>query len=155
MLRTFAAALLTMTAPISAIAQTAPAAPASQADPREKELLDLSRQKWLWMADRNVDALSKLFHENSIFVHMSRTMTKPQELEVIKSGNIQYKHADIKSASVKFVGDTAIVASLIDLHAIVGGSVANNPFSVTETYVKVDGEWKLAALAFSRRSVPN
>jgi hypothetical protein len=155
MLKSLTVALLTITAPGVAYAQPSSAGQSSQADPREKELIELSRQKWLWMADRNVDALSKLFHEDSIFVHMSRTMNKPQELEVIRSGNIQYQRADIKNVSVKFIGDTAIVASIIDLHAIVGGNVAINPFSVTETYVKVDGEWKLAALAFSRRSVPN
>ena len=107
------------------------------------------------MAEKNVDALSGLFDEKAIFVHMSRTMTQPQELEVIRGGNIEYRQADIKEISVRFIGDTAIVASRIDLHAIVGGNVADNPFSVTETYVKVGGKWKLGALAFSKRSVPN
>ncbi|MBJ6120809.1 nuclear transport factor 2 family protein [Sphingomonas sp. BT553] len=121
----------------------------------ERTLIELSRQKWRWMAERNVDALAKLFDDQAIFVHMSRTMTKPQELEVISSRNIEYRQADIKDISVRFVGDTAIVASRIDLHAIVRGEVADNPFSVTETYVKQRGDWKLGALVFSKRSVPN
>ena len=82
-------------------------------------------------------------------------MTTAQELEVIRGGNIEYRRADIHEISVRFVGDTAIVASRIDLHAVVGGNVADNPFSVTETFVKVEGQWKLAALVFSKRSVPN
>lgn len=138
--------------PQVASAQTAPTA---QSDAREAELIALSKQKWLWMAEKNVDALAKLFDEKAIFVHMSRTMTQPQELEVIRGGNIEYRRADIHEISARFIGDTAIVASRIDLHAIVGGNVADNPFSVTETYVKVGGQWKLAALAFSKRSGPN
>jgi len=155
MLKTIVATFLAATTPMAAAAQTAPVAGAVQADPREAELVALSKQKWLWMADRNVDALARLFDEKAIFVHMSRTMTQPQELEVIRSKNIEYRRADIKEISVRFIDNTAIVASRIDLHAIVGKQVADNPFSVTETYVKVDGHWKLGALVFSKRSVPN
>lgn len=152
MMKFFGPALLALMITQATIAQ---AAPAAQADPREAELIALSRQKWLWMAEKNVEALSKLFDEKAIFVHMSRTMTQPQELEVIRTGNIEYRRADIKDISVKFIGDTAIVASRIDLHAVVGGNVADNPFSVTETYVMFDGRWTLGALVFSKRSVPN
>ncbi|MBB4099509.1 nuclear transport factor 2 family protein [Sphingomonas kyeonggiensis] len=155
MIKQFAFALLTTAMPLAASAQTAAGSQSLQADPREAELIALSKQKWLWMAERNVEALSELFDEKAIFVHMSRTMTQPQELGVIQSRNIEYRRADIKEISVRFIGDTAIVASRIDLHAIVRDQVADNPFSVTETYVKVDGRWKLAALAFSKRSVPN
>jgi hypothetical protein len=146
MLATAVAGMVVAATPLPAAAQKADA---------EATLIQLSRQKWLWMAERNVAALSKLFDGQSIFVHMSRTMTKPQELEVISSRNIEYRQADIKDISVRFIGDTAIVASRIDLHAIVGGNVADNPFSVTETYVKEGREWKLGALVFSKRSVPN
>lgn len=155
MLKSLVLSLAVIALPVAAGAQTSPAAPANAVDPRERELIDLSKQKWVWMAERNVEELSGLFDQNAIFVHMSRTMTQPEELEVIRSRNIEYQRADIKEISVRFIGDTAIVASLIDLHAIVRGQVAVNPFSVTETYVKVDGKWKLGALAFSRRSVPN
>ena len=155
MMKPLTIALLAMAMPLTAYAQTVPGEQSRHADPREAELIALSKQKWLWMAERNVDALSKLFDERAIFVHMSRTMTQPQELEVIQSKNIEYRQADIKEISVRFIGDTAIVASRIDLRAVVRGEVADNPFSVTETYVKVDGQWKLAALAFSKRSVPN
>lgn len=153
MIGPFALALLLL-APATAGAQNAPTAAPGQAA-QDKELIDLSRQKWLWMADKNVDALARLFHDKAIFVHMSRTMTKAEELEVIRSGNIEYRRADIKEISVRFIGDTAIVLSRIDLHAVVRGNVADNPFSVTETYVKQGGEWKLGALAFSRLATPS
>jgi len=57
----------------------------------EKELISLSKEKWRWMSERKVDSLNALFHEKAVFVHMGATMTKTQELEVIKSGTIQYK----------------------------------------------------------------
>ena len=149
MMRHIALALLIATAlPAATIAQTAPTAQASLSA-QDKELIALSQQKWLWMADKNIDALARLFDDKAVFVHMSRTMTKTEELDVIKTGNIEYRRADVKEVSVRFIGDTAIVLSKIDLHAIVRGNIANNPFSVTETYVKQGGQWKLGALAFS------
>lgn len=117
---------------------------------QEQQLLDLSRQKWLWMADRDMARLEALFHPSARFVHMSRTMDRAAELEVIRSGGIHYKHADVSDISVELIGDTAIVYSRLRLLAVVGGNEVSNPFSATEVYVRRDGEWSLASLAFSR-----
>jgi hypothetical protein len=130
------------------------AAAGAATPPASDPLLDLSRQKWLWMAEQNIAELDKLFDEKAVFVHMGATMTKTQELDVIKSGRIQYKQADIQDISLQVVGDTAIVLSTIQLFALVGGNEARNPFYVTETYVKEKGAWKLVALAFTRRITP-
>lgn len=124
--------------------------PATDSTDVEQELLGLSREKWLWMADRNVDALSDLFHDEAVFVHMGGTMTRDRELDVIRSGGIHYKHAEIQAASVRFVGETAIVLNTIRLDAVVGGNEVTNPFEVTEVYVRQNGAWKLASLSFTR-----
>ena len=120
----------------------------------EQELITLSKDKWRWMAERNVEALDKLFAPEAIFVHMGGTMSKNQELEVIKSGAIQYKDAQIQEVSVRFVGGTAILLNRIRLIAVVGGNEVVNPFSVTEVYVRVDGAWKLGSLSFTRLMTP-
>lgn len=124
--------------------------PAASNTSEEQEVLGLSKQKWLWMSERNVDALAALFHEKAVFVHMGGTMTRDQELGVIKSGGIHYKHAEILEASVRFVGTTAIVLNRIRLDAVVGGNEVTNPFMVTEVYVPEGGARKLAALSFTR-----
>jgi hypothetical protein len=120
----------------------------------EKEVITLSKDKWQWMAERNVEALDKLFTEEAVFVHMGGTMTRSQELEVIKSGRIQYKDAQIQEVSVRFVGTTAILLNRIRLVAVVGGNEVVNPFTVTEVYVQQGGAWKLASLSFTRMMTP-
>jgi hypothetical protein len=66
----------------------------------KQELINLSKQKWQWMAEKDVNSLNELFHENAMFVHMGATMNKEQELNTIRSGGIQYKHADIQETYV-------------------------------------------------------
>ena len=116
----------------------------------EQEILSLSKEKWRWMSERKVDSLEALFHEEAVFVHMGGTMSRSQELDVIKTGRIQYKQADIQEASVRIIGTTAIVLNRIRLLAVVGGNEVTNPFVVTEVYVQQGGAWKLASLSFTR-----
>ena len=106
------------------------------------------------MAERKVDALDALFHEDAFFVHMGATMSKSQELGVVKSGGIQYKQADIQEVSVRIIGTTAILLNRIRLVAVVGGNEVVNPFVVTEVYVQQSGAWKLASLSFTRLNTP-
>lgn len=131
-------------------APDAPAAVTTEAVSPEQEIITLSKDKWIWMAEKKVEILSDLFHEKSVFVHMSGSMTKEQELETIRSGRIHYKHAGIQDTKVNFIGDTAILLSRIRLDAVVGGNEVTNPFMVTEVFVKLDGKWKLGSLSFSR-----
>lgn len=116
----------------------------------EQEIINLSREKWGWMAERKVDTLAALFHEKAVFVHMGGNMSKEHELNVIKSGGIHYKKADIHEVSVNIIGTTAILLNRITLLAVVGGNEVTNPFEVTEVYVQQDGLWKLASMSFTR-----
>ena len=120
----------------------------------EQEIIELSKQKWQWMADKKVDSLDALFQEKAVFVHMGGNMTREQELGVIKGGMIQYKKADIHEVSVNIIGSTAILLNRITLLAVVGGNEVINPFTVTEVYVQEKGKWKLASLSFTKLLTP-
>ena len=120
----------------------------------EQEVIKLSKEKWQWMADKNVDKLKDLFDEKSVFVHMGGSWGKERELEVIGSGGIHYKKADIHETSVNIIGNTAILLNRITLLAVVGGNEVTNPFMVTEVYVKENGSWKLGSLSFTRLLTP-
>jgi len=120
----------------------------------EQELITLSMEKWRWMSARNVDALDELFHEKSVFVHMGGSWGKAQELDIIKSGGIHYKQADIHEVSVNIMDNTAVLLNRITLLAVVAGNEVTNPFMVTEVYVQQKGSWRLASLSFTRLLVP-
>jgi len=120
----------------------------------EQEIIDLSKVKWRWMSERKIDSLEALFHEKAVFVHMGGTWGKEQELEIIRSGGIHYKQAEIHEVSVNIIGATAILLNRITLLAVVGGNEVTNPFVMTEVYVEQEDNWKLASLSFTRLLTP-
>ncbi|MDH5609842.1 MAG: nuclear transport factor 2 family protein [Cyclobacteriaceae bacterium] len=115
----------------------------------EKEIMELSKAKWQWMAEKNVDELARLFHDQSRFVHMSGTWNKARELEIIETGSIWYKNANVKDVVVEIFDNTVILWNRITLEADVRGNVVTTEFTVTEIYKKEKGNWKLLDLTFS------
>jgi len=136
--------------PIAVLSQSNTHDAIKQQSSVELEMINLSKQKWQWMSERKVDSLDALFHEKAVFVHMGSTMTKTQELEVIRSGGIHYKTVEIQEASVRFIDKTAVLLNKIRLVAVVGGNEVTNPFMVTEVYVQQNSNWKLVSLSFTR-----
>ncbi len=120
----------------------------------EQEVIDLSKEKWRWMSECKIDSLDALFHEKSVFVHMGGSWGKEREIEIITSGGIHYKQADIHEVSVNIIGATAVLLNRITLLAVVGGNEVTNPFMVTEVYVQQDDSWKLASLSFTKLLTP-
>jgi len=120
----------------------------------QQEIINLSKQKWNWMADKNVDSLNRVFDDKCMFIHMGGTWGKIQELATIKDGGIWYKKAEVYAVVVNMFGNTAILLNDIDLVAVVGGNEVINPFMVTEVYLKENGKWKMGSLTFSHLMRP-
>jgi hypothetical protein len=126
----------------------------AQNTPEQQEIIELSKTKWQWMADKEADKLAELFDDKSVFVHMGGAWGKEREVNIIRSGGIWYKKADIHDVSVEIIDNTAILLNRITLLAVVGGNEVTNPFMVTEVYVKKDGVWKMGSLSFTRLMTP-
>ena len=120
----------------------------------EQEVINLSKDKWQWMSDKNTDKLADLFLEKAMFVHMGGSWGKQQEVDIIKSGGIWYKKADIHDVTVNIIDNTAILLNRITLLAVVGDNEVTNPFMVTEVYINQNGTWKMGSLSFSRLLTP-
>ena len=122
----------------------------------EQELIDLSNQKWAWMAEKNADRLDELFLENAQFVHMGGGWGKQQEVDIIRGGMIWYKHADIHSQEVKFTDkNVGTVYSNIHLTSEVGGHQVRFPFMVSEVYIRQPKGWGLSSLIFTKLAEPD
>jgi hypothetical protein len=126
----------------------------AQNTPEQQEIIELSKTKWQWMADKEADKLAELFDDKSVFVHMGGSWGKEREVNIIRSGGIWYKKADIHEVSVEIIDNTAILLNRITLVAEVGGNEVVNPFMVTEVYIKKNGVWKMGSLSFTKLNTP-
>jgi hypothetical protein len=120
----------------------------------EQDVINLSKEKWQWMADKNTDQLAGLFLDKAMFVHMGGSWGKEQEVNIIKSGGIWYKKADIHDVTVNIFDNTAILLNRITLLAVVGGNEVTSHFMVTEVYIMQKGSWKMGSLTFSKLLAP-
>lgn len=127
----------------------------AQNTPEQQEIIELSKTKWQWMADKEADKLSELFDDKSVFVHMGGTWGKDREVDIIRQGFIHYKDAKIYETSVEFIGNAAILLNRITLTAVVGGNEVVNPFMVMEVYIKKEEDWKMGGMSFTRLTMPN
>ncbi|MEG0950124.1 MAG: nuclear transport factor 2 family protein [Bacteroidales bacterium] len=116
----------------------------------EQAIIELSNTKWQWMENKEVEKLSTLFHENAQFVHMGGYWGKQEELDIIRTGSIWYKKAEIHNVKVKFATNIATIYSQIHLNSVVGGNSVRFPFIVTEVFIKEKGQWQLFSLVFTR-----
>lgn len=143
---------LAITVTLSSYAQQPPTESiktATNNTPEQEEIINLSKKKWAWMSEKNVDSLGVLFDEKSMFIHMGGSWGKTQELATIKGGGIWYKKAEVYSVIANMFGNTAILLNDIDLLAVVGGNEVTHAFMVTEVYIKENGKWKMGSLTFS------
>lgn len=145
----FGLSLLTLTVRASSAQERQTATPAPSRTKAEQEIIQLSKNKWQWMADKDLSKLEPLFHDRSKFVHMSGTWKKAEELDIIRTGSIWYKQTDVHDVAVEVFENAALLWSRITLHAIVRGNEVVTEFTVTETYQKQGNDWKLLALTFS------
>ena len=130
---------------------------AQQFTKEQQELIDLSNQKWAWMAEKNADRLAELFLDSAMFVHMGGSWGAKQEVDIIRGGMIWYKHADIHSQEVRFTDkNVGTVYSNIHLTSEVGGRQVRFPFMVSEVYIRQkDKSWKLSSLIFTKLAEPD
>jgi len=126
----------------------------AQDESTKQEIIELSKTKWLWMENKEADKLAALFDDKSVFVHMGGSWGKEREVNIIRSGGIWYKKADIHEVSVEIIDNTAILLNRITLLAEVGGNEVTNPFEVTEVYIKKADGWKLGSLSFTKLMGP-
>ncbi len=118
----------------------------------EQTFTALSQNIWKLMADKNTDALKEIFHPNCMFVHMGGFWGTQQELQIIASGMIHYKHAEVSDVQVKQINnDNWAVYSTIVLDAVVGGNTTSHPFFTTQVFTCENGKWLLASFVFTTR----
>jgi hypothetical protein len=126
--------LILLVLKMEAIAQT----------PTEKEILDLSLEKFRWKTTGKFDLLADLFDDELVFVHLTgHITTKADWINQLKTKRFVYNKIEQKEASAKVYGNTAVLVGKATF-TVNGGSVYKLVY--TEVYTKKNDKWKLVNL---------
>jgi ketosteroid isomerase-like protein len=110
----------------------------------EKEILDLSLEKFKWKTTRQIDKVEDLFDDDLVFVHLTgHVTTKADWIRQMRSGQFVYNKIEQKEASAKVYGNTAVLVGKA-LFTVNGGS--RYDLIYTEVYTKKNNRWKLVNL---------
>src|SRR5690606_3093765 len=122
----------------------------AQNSPEQQEVIEISKTKWQWMADKEADKLAGLFDDKAVFVHMGGSWGKEREVDIIRSGVIWYINAYIHEVSVVISDNADNLLNQINVISEVSGNEVTNPFEVNELYIKKTDGWKLDSRSFTR-----
>jgi hypothetical protein len=110
----------------------------------EDEIYELSKQKFRWKTEGHFDLLSDLFDDDLVFVHLNGYITSKQEwMSQLRSQWFVYDRIDLKEASVRAYGETAVLVGKATF-VVNGGSV--HKLVYTEVYTRRNNQWKLVNL---------
>lgn len=110
----------------------------------EKEILQLSLEKFQWKTTGKFDRLSDLFDDELVFVHITGHITSKEDwINQLKTGRFVYNKIEQKEASVKVYTDTAVLVGKA-IFTVNGGSMYRLVY--TEVYARKNGKWKLVNL---------
>ncbi|MFV8466717.1 nuclear transport factor 2 family protein [Flavobacterium sp. LB1P62] len=110
----------------------------------EKEILNLSLEKFRWKTEGDFDAIENLFDDELVFVHITgHITTKKDWMNQLRNGSFVYNKIEQKEASVKVYRDTAVLVGKAKF-TINGGSLYHLVY--TEVYTKKNDKWKLVNL---------
>ena len=114
------------------------------------KVLEVSNKIWDAMQNEKIDVFIDYVHQDALFVHMGITLSRDNEIDVIKEKGIVYKEVDFQENIVKEIDGTVIILNKLELTAIVQGNEVINPFVVTEVYTKAGETFKLASMSYTR-----
>jgi hypothetical protein len=107
----------------------------------EQEIIELSAEKYRWYTEQQIGKVEDLYDDSLIFVHLNGHISSKKEwVGEMRSGSFVYDRINIREASAKVYGNTAVLVGKATF-VVNGGSKYN--LAYTEVYTKKSNAWKL------------
>jgi uncharacterized protein with ACT and thioredoxin-like domain len=107
----------------------------------EFEILALSTDKYRWYTEQKIDQVEALYDDGLIFIHLNGHQSNKKDwIGAMRSRSFVYDQINIKEASAKIYGNTAVLVGRA-VFVINGGS--RYSLAYTEVYTKKNDQWKL------------
>ena len=118
---------------------------------QEQQVLQLSKQKFKWIVEKNNDSLNNVLDDRLSFIHSNGwVQTKKELMDDLASGKLNYVSIEVLSASARLYPKSAVVTGRGKFVATLNGNTNTYELAYTETYVLQKREWKLVSRHASR-----
>jgi ketosteroid isomerase-like protein len=120
----------------------------------EKELLQIQAKRYQAMMAQDLKTLEPMIADELTYCHTSAAVnTKPEYLDLVKTGRIKWLTMEGQDMKATIYGDTGVIVGR--LHETLGSSsgksgVQDLTIRSIEVYVKKDGRWQLAHFQATR-----
>ena len=110
----------------------------------EAEIVDLEARLKTAMLESNINELNKLISDQLIFTdHLGRVLSKYDDLEAHKSGDLSIDKIALSEQIIKCFGDLAVVSVLAEITGRYKGILSEGIYRVTRIWTKEAGQWKI------------
>lgn len=118
---------------------------------QEREVLEVSRAKFKWLVNKNIDSLEFVLDARLTYIHSNGWVQSKKELmEDLQSGKLTYDKIEVLENSVRLYPKSAVVTGKGRFVASLNGASNTFDLAYTETYVLQKREWKLVSRHASR-----
>lgn len=101
--------------------------------------------------DANVEKLTEFLTEDFTLTDASGTIsTRADDIEIAKKGTIKYEVFENHDMKVRLYGDSAVVTGRTRVKGKSGENAFSSEFQFTDTLVRRDGRWQVAASHISK-----
>jgi hypothetical protein len=136
----------TVALPLSASSLAQEPAKQSSDDEIQKQVLAADNARYDAMGKRDMAALDRLHTDGLVFTNTKgKLLNKTEYLEEVRSGNLKFKTVDIDQYEYHIYGDTVIMTGRANSAVEYHGTVNTRPRRFTSTFIRIRGEWRLAA----------
>ena len=113
------------------------------------DIINLSKQVFVWEVDHKIDSLKKLLDEKFVVVSSNgESQSKIQYLARLRSGNFAHNRIEVKENTVTVVDNTAVLVGKGKFDVTVSGTSNSLHLSYTEVFTRPNTKkpWKLLAM---------
>ena len=151
MQRIFAIALLVLMAALPALSQKPERKPGRTDGKVESEISQLEVRRLEAMQRVDAGFLSRVLADDLVYVHSSgRVQTKPELIEAVVSGELEYISTHLDDVKVRVYGSVAVATGVASMKVRSLGQQSSFRIRFTDVYVNNEGRWQMVAWQSTR-----